>query len=311
MTEQRIGVVYLTDGKRDDLTYASAVALGLNHARGIDIHIVQSGFSSAPPPTVLRILQAKGHRLATHSLPTVDRGLPGHGHITSTAFEKAAAIAAVSGDHDVVCYLDNDTLAVRPLDLAAAAPTTRPLAAVPDLSICTGLDNRAFFENCDKHGLERRYFNSGFMAINVSRWIGSGIPERFSSALKSHAYFCPYWDGSCTHIDQCAFNIAAQGAWETLPVEFNVQKSAFQTSYWDRALIRHYTGPEKFLPAVAHRIDSRERSVLGRISCNCGELGLNIPPAYLGLTYKVNRLRRRAYRIRISRLIGQLPGPSI
>jgi hypothetical protein len=305
MTERRIGVVYLTDGRRDDLTYASAVALGLSHSREIDIHIAQSGFRSAPPPAVLRVLQARGHRLATHTLSTVDRGLSGHGHITSTAYEKTEAIATVSGEHDVVCYLDNDTLAMSPLDLALAAPKTQPLAAVPDLSISTGFDNPAFFENCDKHGLERRYFNSGFMAINVSRWIGSGIPERYDSAVKEHADFCPYWDGSCIHIDQCAFNIAANGAWETLPLEFNVQKSAFQTAYWDRALIRHYTGPEKFLPATAHRIDSKERSALGRISCNCGELGLNVPPAYLGLPYRVNRLRRRADRTKISRLIGQ------
>jgi lipopolysaccharide biosynthesis glycosyltransferase len=305
MTEKRIGVVYLTDGRRDDLTYVSAVALGMSHARGIDIHIVQSGFRSAPPPTVLRILQTKGHRLATHTLSTVDRGLCGHCHITSTAYEKAEAIAAVSSEHDVVCYLDNDTLAMRPLDLAAAAPKTQPLAAAPDLSISTGFDNPAFFKNCDKHGSERRYFNSGFMAINVSRWIGSGIPERYDSAIRTHADFCPYWDGSCIHLDQCAFNIAADRAWETLPVEFNVQKSAFQTTYWDRALIRHYTGPEKFLPARAHRIDRRERSVLSRISRDCRELGLEIPHAYLGLTYWANGLRRKAERNKISQLIGQ------
>ena len=43
MSKRRLGVVYLTDGRRDDLTYASAVALGLNQAREIDIHIVQAG----------------------------------------------------------------------------------------------------------------------------------------------------------------------------------------------------------------------------------------------------------------------------
>ncbi|WFP62623.1 MULTISPECIES: glycosyltransferase [unclassified Mesorhizobium] len=306
MTEKRIGVVYLTDGKRDDLTYTSAVALGLNHARAIDIHIVQSGFSATPPPAALRVLQARGHRLATHALSPSDRARSGHGHITSTAYEKAAAIAAVSGDHDIVCYLDNDTLAMRPLDLADAAPKTEPVAAVPDLSVCTGLDNPAFFRNCDKHGLERRYFNSGFMAINVPRWIGSDIAERFYSAAEMHAQFCPYWDGSCTHVDQCAFNIAAGGRWETLPVEFNVQKSAFQTSYWNRALIRHYTGPEKFLPARAHRIDGKERAALGRVSRNCAELGLDIPPAYALLFYWANRLRRRAYRARISQMIGRV-----
>ncbi|WP_027056150.1 glycosyltransferase [Mesorhizobium erdmanii] len=305
MTEKRIGVVYLTDGRRDDLTYASVVALGLCHKREIDIHIVQSGFRSVPPPAVLRVLQAKGHRLATHTLSTVHRGLCGHGHITSTAYEKTEAIAAVSGEHDVVCYLDNDTLVMRPLDLAVTAPKTQPLAAVPDLSISTGFDNPAFFENCEKHGLERRYFNSGLIVINVPRWIGSGIPERYDSLIQRHAEFCPYWDGSCIHVDQCAFNIAANRAWETLPVEFNVQKSAFQTRYWDRALIRHYTGPEKFLPARAHRIDRQERSVLGRISRDCGELGLEIPPGYLGWTYWANRLRRNAERSKISRLIGQ------
>ena len=306
MTEKRIGVVYLTDGRRDDLTYTSVVALGLSHAREIDIHIVQSGFRSAPPPMVLRVLQAKGHRLATHTLSTVDRGFSGHGHITSTTCEKAEAIAAVSGEHDFVCYIDNDTLAMRSLDLAAFAPKTQPLAAVPDLSISTGFDDPAFFENCDKHGLARRYFNAGLLAINVSRWIDSGIPERYDSVIKTHADFCPYRDGPCTHLDQCVFNIAANGAWETLPLEFNVQKSAFQTALWDRALIRHYTGPEKFLPVKAYRIDRKERSVLSRVSRDCGELCLEIPPAYLGLPYWANALRRKAVLNKISRLIGQL-----
>ncbi|MDG4883997.1 glycosyltransferase [Mesorhizobium sp. WSM4884] len=306
MTRRRLGVVYLTDGRRDDLTYASAAALGLNQSREIDIHIVQAGFRSAPPPTVLRFLQAKGHRLATHTLLMVDRGLPGRGHITPTAYAKTDAIAMVSNEHDVICYLDNDTLAVRPLDLEIAAPKTQPLAAVPDLSVSTGSDNPAFFANCDKHGLQRRYFNSGLLVINASRWIASGIPERYEAAVKAHADFCPYWDGACNDLDQCAFNIAAGGSWETLPLEFNVQKSAFQTAYWDRALIRHYTGPEKFLPARAHRADRKERSVLRRIAHECQDLGLEVPSGYLGLAYWANGLRRKAERIRISRLIGQL-----
>ncbi|RWE27266.1 hypothetical protein EN817_26290 [Mesorhizobium sp. M3A.F.Ca.ET.174.01.1.1] len=305
VTKERIGVVYLTDGRRDDLTYASAVALGLNHSRGIDIHIVQAGFSADPPPTVLELLQAKGHRLATHTLLTVDRGLPGRGHITPTAYAKSDAIALVSNEHDVVCYLDNDTLAVQPLDLEVAAPKAQPLAAAPDLSISTGSDNPTFFANCDKHGLQRRYFNSGLLIINASRWRASGIPERYEAAVRAHAEFCPYWDGSCTDLDQCAFNIAAGGSWETLPVEFNVQKSAFQTPYWDRALIRHYTGSKKFLPARAHRADGKERSVLRRIAHECQDLGLEIPAGYLGLAYWANRLRRKAERARISRLIGQ------
>ncbi|MBZ9905240.1 hypothetical protein LB557_04340 [Mesorhizobium sp. BR115XR7A] len=305
MSRKRIGVVYLTDGRRDDLTYASVLSLGLNHAREIDIHIVQSGFRSAPPAAVLRVLQARGHQLATHALSQVDRGLPGHGHITSTAYEKSEAIAAVSGEHEVVCYLDNDTLVMRPLDLAHAAPKTQPLAAVADLSISTGFDNPAFFKNCEEHGLERRYFNSGMIALNVSRWICSGIPERYESLIQTHANFCPYWNGSCIHVDQCAFNIAANRRWEALPLDFNVQKSAFQTSHWHRALIRHYTGPEKFLPARAHRTDSRERAVLCRISRECQELGLEIPPAYLGLPYWANGLRRNADRSKISRLIDQ------
>lgn len=305
MKEKRIGVIYLTDGNRDDLTYASAVALGLNHAREIDIHVVQAGFRSEPPPSVLRFLQSKGHRLAIHSLSAVDRGLPGNRHITPTAYAKTEAIAVASVDHDFACYVDNDTLAMRPLDLAAVAPRKHPFGAAPDLSVSTGFDNPAFFANCDRHGLAKRYFNSGLLAINVSRWACSGIPERYESAVKAHADFCPYWDGSCTDLDQCALNIATQGQWETLPVEFNVQKSAFQTRFWSQALIRHYTGPEKFLPARSHRADRHERAVLGRIARACPELGLEIPAGYLGLAYWANGLRRKAARNRISRLIDQ------
>jgi lipopolysaccharide biosynthesis glycosyltransferase len=306
MTRPRIGVVYLTDGKRDDLTYASAVALGMNHARAIDIHVVQSGFRSDPPASALSFLQSRGHRLVTHFLPAVDRDLPLSriDHITTTAYAKARAFAEVSDDHDTVCYLDNDTLAMRSMDLAAFAPHVQPLAAAPDLSVSTGFDNPEFFCNCDKHGLERRYFNSGLLVIDVARWNDSGIPERYASAIRAHADFCPYWDGPCTDLDQCAFNIAAKGAWETLPVEFNVQKSAFQTKFWKTALIRHYTGPQKFLPAQPHRADRQERAVLRRIANSCPDLGVKIPPGFLGLPYWANGLRRSATRSRISRLIS-------
>jgi lipopolysaccharide biosynthesis glycosyltransferase len=305
MTRKRIGVVYLTDGKRDDLTYVSIAALGLNHAREIDIHVVQAGFSAAPPPSVLRLLQSRGHRLATHSISTLDRGLPGRSHITPTAYAKTEAIAAVSDTHDLVFYMDNDTLAMRSLDLAEAAPCKHPLAAAADLSVSTGLDNPAFFANCDKHGFKRRYFNSGLLAIDVSRWTDSGISEKYESAVKAHADFCPYWDGTCTDLDQCAFNMAAGCAWEMLPVKFNVQKSAFQTPFWDHALIRHYTGAGKFLPARPHRMDRYERAVLGQVARACPELGIALPSKCLGLSYWVNRLRRTTTRSRMLELMGQ------
>lgn len=306
MKDRRIGVVYLTDGNRDDLTYASIVALGLNHIREIDIHVVQAGFHCGPPPAVLAFLQARGHRLAMHSIAAAEGELRvDRPHISATTYVKAEAIAAVADDHDFVCYVDNDTLAVRPLDLALAAPKRQAFAAAPDLSVSTGFDNPDFFTNCDNHGLERRYFNAGLLAINVSRWKNSGIVEEYKSAVQSHARFCPYWSGSCTDLDQCALNIAAQGAWEMLPVRFNVQKSAFQTRFWDEAWIRHYTGHAKFLPARAHRVDRHERSILGRVARACPELGIEIPAGYLGFAYWVNGLRRRTQRTSISRLIDQ------
>lgn len=303
MRETRIGVVYLTDGNRDDLTYASAIALGLNHKRGIDIHVVQAGFTSQPPDSVFKALQSRGHRLATHFLLPANRGLEGHGHITSTAYAKLEAIEAMSNEYDTVCYLDNDTLAVRPLDLAAATPRTQPLAAVPDLSISTGLDYPDFFDNCRKHGLEPRYFNSGMFVLDTARWRDSGIPRRYESCLKAHAEFCCYRDGPCNDLDQCALNLAARGAWETLPLAFNVQKSAFQTRLWDAARIRHYTGSDKFLPMRPYRTDHLEHTVIASIAKACPELGLVVPNRYLGLGYQANRLRRSASRRRISRLI--------
>jgi len=305
MSNGRISVVYLTDGRRDDLTYASAVALGLNHKRPLDIHIVQSGFHARPPASVEGFLQTSGHRLAVHALPAADNMRKGHGHITATAFAKVDAIASISDQHEIVCYLDNDTLAMRPLDLIVAAPADCPLAAVPDLSISTGLDNRAFFHNCEKHGLERRYFNSGLLVIDVARWRDSGIADRYAAAISAHESFCPYWDGSCVHLDQCLFNMAACGEWETLPICFNVQKSAFQTRFWDNALIRHYTGREKFLPSRAYRADKQERSLLHRIALACPGLGIRTAPSFMGLPYWANRIRRKAPRSTISGLIEE------
>jgi lipopolysaccharide biosynthesis glycosyltransferase len=303
MSQSKIGVVYLTDGNRDDLTYASVVALAIHHDRELDIHIVQVGFKARPPKSVLDAVQDRGHRLATHHLPVADTGLQGRGHITATAYAKVDAVKAASEGHDIVLYLDNDTLAVRELDLAGAAPRSQPLAACPDLSVSTGLDNADFFSNCDKHGLETRYFNSGLLAINVPRWKDSGIPERYETSVRSHADFCPYWDGRCRDLDQCALNIASQGCWEALPIEFNVQKSAFQTEYWDQARIRHYTGSQKFLPVKPHRLDDLERSVLARVGHAVPELRIRKPSAILKIAYVANRYRRQAARTHTSRLI--------
>lgn len=305
MSDSRIGVIYLTDGNRDDLTYASAFALAMHHYRGLDIHVVQAGFRALPPPSVLRLIQARGHRLATHYLPIAERGLQGRGHITATAYAKLEAIEAVAGAYGNVCYLDNDMLTVRPLDLSELAPKSRPLAAAPDLSISTGLDNPAFFRNCDKNGVERRYFNSGLLALNVPRWRDSGIAERYEKTVRKHAEFCPYWDGACQDLDQCALNMASQGDWKLLPVEFNVQKSAFQTQYWEHARIRHYTGADKFLPLRPHRTDSLEYSLLRRIARAIPELGMDIPPRLFTLAYHASTLRRRVARKHISRLIEQ------
>lgn len=301
-----LGIVYLTDGNRDDLTYASIAALAMHHERSLDIHVVQAGFRALPPSSLLRWVQGMGHRLATHYLPAGrQHGRPGWGHITATAFAKVEAIEAVAGAYDHVCYLDNDMLTMRPVDLRRAAPRHLPLAAVPDLSVSTGLDNPAFFRNCETHGLPRRYFNSGFLSIDVARWRDRSMAARYHAAVENHKAFCPYWDGPCQDLDQCALNLAAGGDWETLPIGFNVQKSAFQTCHWQRALIRHYTGPEKFLPVKPHRADGLEHSLLRRIATVVPELSVEMPPRIFILAYLANGFRRRRARQRISHLISQ------
>ena len=207
-----------------------------------------------------------------------------HGHITATALAKVEAIAAVADAYAVVCYLDNDTLAVRPTDLSLAAPGAQPLAAVPDMSVSTGLDHGDFFRNCDRHGLSPRYFNSGLMVIDTAAWNRRGMAQRYEASLRAHASHCPYRDGACSDLDQCALNLAAQGAWEPLPLALNVQKSAFQTALWATARIRHFTGPEKFLPIAPHRADALElalsptsRGPVPTSACPCRAPGWGFP----------------------------------
>jgi hypothetical protein len=82
--------------------------------------------------------------------------------------------------------------------------------------------------------------------------------------------------------------------WETahLPITLNVQKSAMHTSTWANALVRHYTGPRKFLPVRCRTCDIREFALLRAISREAGLPGLGFHD--LGVAYRLNGLRRRA-----------------
>jgi hypothetical protein len=81
-----------------------------------------------------------------------------------------------------------------------------------------------------------------------------------------------------------------QGDIVELPTALNVQKCALQTRLWQDAVLRHYTGPYKFLPVRPWRCDRKEHALLGSIS---RETGLPAPGLYdLGLSYSLNRLRR-------------------
>lgn len=292
----RIAVVYICDRKYHDITLYSIASIARSHRAPLSFFFLQSGYREQIPPSLVTFLLSRGHSIASLDAPRSARSVnlkaraEKHQHISETALLKAKAIETLSHTHDYVLYIDGDTLAFDNLRCEEICGFPEIAGVCLDLAIGTGSDDPQIFERCEAAGISPFYFNSGFMMINAGRWRETDALHRFADNFIRHQEACPYL-GACPTHDQCVFNMTFAGDIAELPIALNVQKCALHTATWHDAVVRHYTGPHKFLPVRPWACDPREYSLLQSIS---RETGLAAPGFYdLGISYPLNRFRRR------------------
>jgi lipopolysaccharide biosynthesis glycosyltransferase len=245
----------------------------------------------------LDLLKRQNHSVVVQEAPILNTGTieltPGtrFSHISPTMFLKAEAIELLVAAYDYVLYLDSDTLAFGDLQCEQIVGFSEAAAVCLDLSSASGLDDPHFFENCDRNGVPKTFFNSGVMIINSKMWAQTHASARFLENLAAHEGHCPYFD-KCAPNDQCALNMTLGSDVKLLPTAWNVQKSALHMRIWENALIRHYTGPAKFLPIRARTCDLQEYSLLKAISLETKIPLLSNLYDY-GISYQLNKIRRR------------------
>lgn len=291
----RIAVVYICDRKYHDITLYSIASVARCHRHPLRFFFLQSGYREAVPRSLAGFLASRGHSIELLDAPRsshaakLNARAEKHRHISDTALLKANAIEALAHSHDYILYIDGDTLAFDDIRCEELCGFAEMAAVCLDLAIGTGADDPLIFRRCEAAGISPFYFNSGFMLINARKWRETDALGRFAENFARHQHKCPYLDPCPTH-DQCVFNMTFGGDIVELPMTLNVQKCALQTAIWRGAVLRHYTGPYKFLPIRPWRCDRKEYALLRSIS---RETGLVAPGFYdFGISYPLNRLRR-------------------
>ncbi len=215
-------------------------------------------------------------------------------HLTRTAYQKFTAIQSLVGAHDRVLYADTDTIFYEPLPISQVDFRGNPIAAVFELSQTQEVGETGFSTTFTPVNASRYYFNSGVMLFDLTRGDIAHFRAEYDKYCQIHQSYCPY-NEACKLVDQCAFNQAFENQWTPLPLTWNVQSITFQTDLWKQAALRHYTGPQKFLPLRARLADKRERAFL-RVIANA--LGDGLPPVWpgMGVVYWINGLRRARVR---------------
>lgn len=135
------------------------------------------------------------------------------------------------GEVSKVLYLDCDTLVCNDLFPAFSHETDKLLLATSDI---------AEREHLDRLGLEKQYFNSGVMLINVTLWHEYNVTEKLINLLNTQFYQFP---------DQDALNIILNDQVELASTDFNHQVllgySGDATENPERSIVIHYLGADK------------------------------------------------------------------
>jgi lipopolysaccharide biosynthesis glycosyltransferase len=306
----RIAVLYTCDSNYHELTHYSLASIARANRSPLDFHIVQVDYERALLSQLEAFVSARGHRLIRTTSPatavkSTSRKGSGWEHLSDTMFHKSAAILSLTQDYDYIVYVDSDILAFEELQLDALVGFDELCAACLDIPATSGILDPGFFSNCERNGLSPDFFNSGLIIANAPKWLASKVHERFIEALPRHVEEgCPYF-GNCTMSDQCLFNMVVDGQFLKLPLTLNMQQGALHTRDWATAIIRHYSGPRKFLNWRPWTCDPRQHRLLRAIS---REVGLRPPSGVydFGVSYQLNGVRRRGTRTQFQHAIEKL-----
>jgi lipopolysaccharide biosynthesis glycosyltransferase len=301
-----VAVAYVTDANYHEMTLFALASVALVHGVPVDFFLFQHGYEREVPPRFRQAVEGRGHSLTVAPAPAYApaKQVSIGKHLTSTTYLRVAAIEQLAHEYAYIAYLDGDTLAFGDLHLERIAGFEESVAACLDLSVSTGFDDPAFYRNCSRNGVSPDFFNAGVIVINGAKWLRTRALDRFTRNLFAHSDACAYMS-ECSPNDQCALNLTFDGDCRTLPVPYNVQKSALHTKAWSRALVRHYTGRVKFMPVRPWRCDRREYALLRRISA---ETGLALPAGAFdyGFSYFLNAIRRHRTVLRYEAAIGAI-----
>lgn len=210
-------------------------------------------------------------------------------HISTTTLLKLEAVKNLVEIYDRVLYVDTDMLFFSALPLRGIDFKGNGLAAVIDVAEAGSITDPDFAKNCHNNAVSNAYFNAGLLYFNSGKVSMAALAAEYARIAGEHRDSCPY-KGACTTNDQCAFNLVYQDQWTPLPLNWNVQSTLRFTKQWGRAVVRHYTGPKKFLPAAPWRNDQRDVAYIKRIARELSEKA-NTGFSAFGLIYRLNGLR--------------------
>ena len=127
--------------------------------------------------------------------------------------------------------------------------------------------------------IQRDYFNSGVLLINLKKWRDEAISKKVFTFIVENPKLI------CSH-DQCALNGVFKGNWKRLPLTWNFQSGLYRNTkqvsrlikeqtdgaIWDPAII-HYIGWSKpWMNPCYHPLEGEYR----RYKSNCGFKGMVI-----------------------------------
>jgi lipopolysaccharide biosynthesis glycosyltransferase len=251
----RNAAVYVIDEKGYELAQHAATSLILTQSAFQDIHVFCHNFSPSPSNRLVEVGRQRGVRVhiepIDHSHSVINQG-----QITKTHFLKVEAVDRIAQAYDRILYVDHDILFFEELFLENINLEGLPVGAVYDIAETGCLTNPDFIKDCLHKKRSPHYFNSGFMLFDASKW-NHEFTANFLQFATEHKLSCDYKQ-NCKLNDQCSFNRLFENNWKRLPLNFNVQGCAKFTDRWDRAPVRHYQGPRKFLPVRPWRNDARD-----------------------------------------------------
>jgi lipopolysaccharide biosynthesis glycosyltransferase len=287
----KVCFAYVTDAKGFELAGLSIMSVAMSQPRPCHIHVFCYKFAPRPDRRLLDALTRLGAELSFSEIADVAvEQHPTHGHVTTPALLKLAAVAQLTADYDRIVYLDNDVLVFEDLKIGQLNFGAFPIGAVTDMDLTdTGALRNSSWRGASSRDQETgSYFNSGVMIFESANWRDEFL-DTYAQVLETHDHGCSY-KLHCTSNDQCAANTAFRNNWLRLPTSYNMQAGAKFTDSWRTAVARHYCGPRKCVPLQPFRSDGRDVAYLNRIRRMLGQ-----PTSRLGLLYDVlfwiNRVR--------------------